>query len=51
MVGVQVELKNAVMMLNEMFPPPIAPQYKVNNLKRFVYVAHTASVKYRGENL
>ena len=24
-----VSMKNAVMMLNEMFPPPSAPQYKV----------------------
>ena len=29
--GKPVQLKNAVMMLNEMFPPPRAPQYKVTS--------------------
>ena len=29
--GKTVQLKNAVMMLNEMFPPPRAPQYKVTS--------------------
>ena len=27
----QIPIKNAVMMLNEMFPPPKAPQYKVTS--------------------
>ena len=29
--GKPVQIKNAVMMLNEMFPPPKAPQYKVTS--------------------
>jgi hypothetical protein len=29
--GKPVQIKNAVMMLNEMFPPPRAPQYKVTS--------------------
>ena len=29
--GKPVQIKNAVMMLNEMFPPPKTPQYKVTS--------------------
>jgi len=51
----QVELKNAVMMLNEMFPPPLAPQYKVTcqsgppNNPTFTMVCTLTDQSFRGE--
>ena len=50
-----VPIKNAVMMLNELFPPPKAPQYKVTsqtgppNNPTFTMVCSIGNKSFRGE--